>query len=1095
MVKNFRIVRLVGTALTLLSLASCFERCFPSKVSTGIARLTVNNLGKLILAISNDEFARKVRKECRLKELLPNATIEESENGYGQASWDFNECTYDFGTRTTLTFTDECGSTTTTYSGKVVATGRRTVVGILTQNPEAPVIPTKDGLSISFTNLRFENFRVESPEQTAAMTMVSGSLSCDLKIALGKAEDSICRIPIPNPTFSNIRYTSSGSPNIMRLPGFMSDFDAEVNGSDFGAQVGQRGDIENFMSGSLTLWGERLNVPNDGQMLDPTFERADFEKSLRCISGLALPLSTSCDSEDTIVSGVANLSSINLGAMLAMLATQEDVEPKCNLQSLKDAKITQTDKFSGKAEWSFEKCTLDFGREGKEFAVGEFKGTIFGKVTYSGVRSLRGRLTGNAALPVIPETGEVAVSFKNVKFENFGVRVAPHPSLTFVNAVLSFDVMVHLKKGGNFDAYSIPLYNPTLENIQFLESSDVKLSNPPGRSGDFKFTVFKGGNLNAQFNQFKDKENRFGGSLSMFGRTFSIAESKLIPSYKRVISDDTVSSAAKDSFEKVEAALGDGASRLSVLNLSRMIQRIVGDNLASIDNRPECRLRSLEHPEADADKQKVTWRFRKCEYNLPAPLYGRVILSGERSMEGYLTSNSFQPVIPTSGKYVFQFNDAEFHDYKVIEEDLGYQLTITKGAASFKVTIPLKVDPKTRLYSEPDNDLIYEHIRFAEGTQFLISVQKETSEFKGDYQVPVHNSDLNAHIAANKIDGTIGIFESSIKVPTDKLGLLDTKPIVENPQRPHQHNTIENFEALMIARFLILNLGTITQEAASEDLKGNTWFGCGFSSNLSRLQGVADGKVGERGRMQFPMDGCEIINESKPASLPDPCTEHPPLLKGSVIASGTQHVRGLRDEFCVLFKCFGSIIPDNPHAVDFDFSAISVDNFETLLPPRQETNIGGGLRMISGAFKAKTHPVLGEKKEKACDFGRTTPIAAFAIDVDHDVVVELELSHQGLPFFKSKRLTISHAKLEAQNGVFNGVGNFLTGEIVVNGGRFTFSPHMDKLDPFYDQQAFDKSYECRTKLEPDNKYFDGFAIREVLPPIGYTSDCPGVKAP
>ena len=1106
MIKKFRVVRLVASALILLSLCSCFERCFPSKVSTGIARLTVNNIGKLILAISDDEFASKVRKECRLSEILPGATIEESENGYGKASWDFGECTYDFGNQTILTFKDDCGTTTVTYSGKVTASGHRTIGGILTHNEENPVIPTKDGLSISFRKVQFENFRVESPQQEAAMTMVSGSLSFDLKIALGKAEDSICRIPIPNPTFTNIRYTSGGQPNIVRLPGFLSDFDAEVNGSDFGAQVGQRDDVENFMSGRLTLWGEQMSVPSDSQSLDPSFIRANFEKSLTCISELRLPLSTSCDPEDDIVRGVANLSAINLGALLAMLSKQKDVTPECNLQSFHGANIIETDKFNGKAERFFNDCSVDFGSKGTEFALGDdanFKGTIFGKVTYSGVRSLQGRRTGNAALPIIPERGEMAISFKNVVFENFGVRVADRPSLTLVNAVLSFDVIVHLMKSGALETYSAPLNNPTLDNMQFLEESKVTLSNPPGFKGDLKFTVFQGGNLSAQFGQFKDKENRFGGSLSMFGRSFSIAESELIPDYQNVISDTTILSAPKNSHEKVEAALGDGASRLSVLNLSRLIQIVVGNNLASIDARPECLLRSLENGEAEPDKRTVKWRFSNCEYDLSRvskpqkmpSVSGRIILSGERSMEGHLTFNPFQPVIPTSGKYVLLFNHVEFHDFRVIESDLHYQLTITKGAASFKATVPLKVDPKTRLYSEPKEDLILEHIRFGEGTEFLISVQDPKSEFKGDYQVPVHNSDINARIADNKIDGTISIFDSLIKVPTDKLG-LDTKPIIENPQHPHQHNTLENFEALMVARFLMLNLGTITQEAASEDLKANDyWFGCGFSSNRVRLSGVAEGKVGERGKMQFQIDDCEIINQTQQASLPDPCTEQPPLIKGRVVASGKQVVRGLRDEYCTFFKCFDSIVPDNPKAVDFDFSIIRVDNFETLLASKQESDFGGGVRMISGAFAAKTYPILAEKREKACDFGRTTPMAVFSLDVDSDVVVELDLYHQGLPFFKSKPLTITRAQLEAQNGIFNGAGNYLRGEIDVNGGHFTFDPSIDKLDPFYDQQAFENSYECRTRLEPGSKYFEAFAIREVLPATGYTSDCPGVRNP
>jgi hypothetical protein len=1109
-----RIAKLSALIALFSILSSCaLERMFPGKVAVGVARLTVNNLGKLVVALNDPRIYAQAVGKCRLDKMLPGAKIQQLREGFGHASWDFKDCVYDFGKRgVTLDATDTCGNKTrTTYYGKVTVSGQRTINGILTGNPDTPVIPSGfGGVKFSFTDVAFQEFRVESPTQEAAMTMVSGHVAFDINIHLGKDKNELCQTPIPNPTLSNIRYfsTEKESRNILRLPGLLWEFEADVSDSDMTAQVGTHENVQNFLLGKINLWGDEYRVPSTGTVLDPSFTPESYAKSLTCVADLQLPAPNHCSYEADLAKNLSRLTVINLGGFLAAVILDPNsasATPGCDLASLKGGRVIRTNDHDGRVEWDYADCIFDFGTTGKEFKLEFAQGataTIFGKVTLSGKRHISGRLTGNADLPVIPDHGNVYFNFSKAAFENFKVTIVPSelPSLNIVEGALSFDLTVHLEKEGELDVYKKPLPNLTFENIRFLKNTRIAISNMPHVTGDFNFVVNQS-NFHAQLGHFGNIENAIEGSLSLFGRAIDIPASPLDP--RSPSSQDKIAtpSGSTGSFAKVEGLLADGSSRLTIYNLSRLIEAIVGHAVPSVDARPECNLRDLSgtglHVTTavapnNPDKGKMTWHFSNCEYdlsNMPremAPgnitLSGRVILSGERSIEGFLTHNLRQPIVPSIPEYLFHIAELRFENFKVDDTTLPAVLTMASGSLSLELSVPLEVDPGTRLFSQHREHLSYQHIRYTPGSKLVVSSRQ--GEIQGDFDVPVSGSDFGAQLPPeNKITGTLSVFGNTISIPADRLGLSPERTVGQPVPRPHHHDGLENFEALMIARLLILNMSTIVQEAYAEDMKhANILPNCGFGSNIVRVLGTREGRAGFRGRMRFGINNCEIINQNAPDSLPDPCTNQPPLVTGIVRASGTQNVEGKRSIL--------SITPDTPHSVDFDFSRIEVNHFKTYFPP-EKVGMGGGLFMHSGTFQARVHPILAEKKEEPCNFSRTTPIAEFDVLIDSPVEVALELLYHGHLFFRSKPLTINAARFNAKNGVFNGTGNYLGGSITVNGGIFTFDPQIDKLDPFYSQQAFDDSYRCRTTLERGAPYYDEFAIKEILPhQAGWAPSCP-----
>ncbi len=409
--------RLISISFVLLvsTAGSGCARWFPGKVASGIARLTVRNVGAILSAVSADEncgFASQA--------VLDSASVEGNTGEAGQVVWTVKGCTLDFGTGV-VTSTD-CRGDTTTLSGLVTVDAVKIVTGRLTGSAETPVVPeTFDAATINISNATFKNFLVKSSASESSLTMIKGSIAASATPGLAKsASKGVCSVAIPVVTFNKIAYGLSEV-----YVDSSNSFDATVQTSSYSAQSGRNGDIENRMEGTLTVWDNQETVPNDDDGLDPEYTRAKFEESYQCDEELAQPLDTECSLNRLLGEGAARLSVRTLAGIAGIVNS----DTNCGFASdtaLAAATTTgTTGDAGGQVTYTIDVCIIDLSVTGftSEPDCLGVSTEVTGYIVVSGTKTVHGILTGKQDLPVVPTdwdpaTLNIVASLQNVQVKD-----------------------------------------------------------------------------------------------------------------------------------------------------------------------------------------------------------------------------------------------------------------------------------------------------------------------------------------------------------------------------------------------------------------------------------------------------------------------------------------------------------------------------------------------------------------------------------------------------------------------------------------------------------------------------------------------------
>ena|GEM_PF-6194097 len=1109
---------MLRTIVIILALALCsctIEQLFPEEVANGIARLSVNNMGNLLRALNHESTytleATDKRTECNFlsRDVTEKTTIFNDSKGQGRVQSNFDECVYDFGTSgLKINIPSLCGHETATVYGKVVVSGHRIISGILTGNSREPVIPSgNDGIQFHFSKVQFTNFRVVSSTIDKAMTITSGSAAFDVAVHLAKSQEKgFCEIPLPNLTVSNIQYSpgAGASETIVQVPGPFGVFSASIDRSLFSAQVGIHQGLANHLEGEITVWGKRVKVPGNDPGLNPSFSVNAYHESLTCTPDLAIPVEEGCPFEPDFAGWVSRLTVRNFGNILAAVtsANNQHVRPECRLGSLDQPPTEEFPLDGNQAEivWKFNDCEFEFKDH-----PGADKTSLNGKVRLSGERRVKGfHLKGNQKNPVIPGKGGVHFSFSHVEFDNYGARADDSPAtLTMVNGAASFDAHIHFAKSKSLNVCSIYLINPTLNNIKYTKSSDLVIGT---QLGDFHLTV-QDSLINAQVNRHNGVENSLAGYITIFGKPVSILPNyKLDPWYKE--SDfDTLLAQTKDlmmpldheceAYEFVEKKMADGVARLTINSFGRMLESITS---TTANTREECQLGSgalTDRAIIDHLNNSITWRFDDCEF----ALNGKVKVSGTRTIKGFLTGDKRNPIVPSPGSAVdFHFSKIDFDSYRANYEPHTH-LTIVSGAAAFDVSVPFGRNASTGLCSVATPNLTFKNVRYLPGSKTKVSLTHEDFGIS-NLELDIESSNFDARFGYghslqddNMLKGSISILGRSFSIPTDGLGLnpnenhpatfeelLKKIPELATTDREqiYQCEDFERVRALNIARLMILNTGSVTQESYDEYLKsGSLLPNCGFSSNRVRMFGKRhSGSTGQLGELHFTVDNCTVVNQPTTKGFYEKdCLGDKTVFEGKATISGTQKVKGLLGKYWG----FDDIMPNIPQAISFDFDSITLDNFASYYV-KEENDIPPFKLKVSGTFDARVSPILSPKRGRPCEFFRSTPVVSFELHAKNELAAHLELKVDSFSY--ATDITIYAMNIRAQNGVFQGKGNSISGEININHKTFYFDNEL--LNPYYNQEQFDKSYKCRELYAAENEY----SLEYVIPHWeGWEPDC------
>lgn len=513
--------------------------------------------------------------------------------------------------------------------------------------------------------------------------------------------------------------------------------------------------------------------------------------------------------------------------------------------------------------------------------------------------------------------------------------------------------------------------------------------------------------------------------------------------------------------------VGQGLSRLTVRNVGAITTAINDDTNCGFES--ESAKNSWMASAAAGETGEVTWRIEECEIEFPAEtpreesdcnevverVSGKIKVTATRTIEGYITGDRNNPVIPAGPTAVsVNIEKAELYNFKVTSSDSDAVLTMVSGSIAATVKPRVAADADRGVCSVATGDATMADIRYAPS---LVHITTEDR----DFDIDVNSSNLQAinglfDDQENLLWGEITVWDSRQDIPTDddekalnpdydrekQLAGFACLEEIAKPVRYDCETDVRPLIAQGAAQLTIQTMGALAKIAEKDAT-------CGFSSAAVKNNPVLTGAVGDPG-------GSATYTISAPCSadfapntvLETDCNGKKTYASGTVRFTGTKKVLGY-----VSGDAVDPIVPINRDPAELVLSA-DFSNFSVWSDP-------GTNKMLisSGALSGKISPRLAKDLDSgACS--KNTPVAAL-----DDVTWsngQVSIQSDGMSF----SVSLDGSTLTAQNGAKGSLENYLAGTLVMDGASFEI-PIADNpvLDPDYDPAIFTSSYTCDAKLQ------------------------------
>jgi hypothetical protein len=273
----------ISLLLFLLFPIGCSKPINKEKTET-IARLTLRSLSAMVSLLNADTNCGFASDEVKNSAVVSGNLGED-----GFVVFTVADCVID------ASFVEtDCSGDITTATGQLTATANLTIDGLVTGDPNNPVVPsTAESVIFNLQRISYINFEVLVSNDANVLTLINGDISAQFSPRFAvSASSGNCTVPTKNITFTNITY----SPSIVLLDILNSPRqELNIESSNYSAQLGQ-GPIpeqSNSISGELFIFGANPNITGNGK-IDPLFDAAAFSADYECTVDLALPESFVC---------------------------------------------------------------------------------------------------------------------------------------------------------------------------------------------------------------------------------------------------------------------------------------------------------------------------------------------------------------------------------------------------------------------------------------------------------------------------------------------------------------------------------------------------------------------------------------------------------------------------------------------------------------------------------------------------------------------------------------------------------------------------------------------------------------------------------
>lgn len=454
-------------------------------------------------------------------------------------------CVLDFPTRTAVR--EDCHGVVTYAEGRIEVTGEKVVRGIATGDPLQPIVPTSSEPGSATLRVRFSGtsgFSISDSAKDAQLVIHQGTLSGTTRprTALDTTTGA-CSIKTPVISFEGLAWEDA----VMDLHSDGNTFHLEVPAGSLEAQSGRRGERENYLAGRLTVNGEDIAIPVEGEpLLDPAYDAERFEASYTCPANLRLPeREEDCSFSRTLGENAARLLVLTAGTVASMV----NKDSSCGFEStwvlIAPSDVQGEPGEMGSMTWDIEGCELG-SDELSMYARDCSGGRTFvgGRAVVDASRTVRGERDTTLVFvdSIVPRSRDaVDVELSSVELDGFvAYQVAPGDSLpagmlTIHAGTLSAFVQPILgereSEPGTFD---VPTPVAVLGEVRF-DAVEATLESQ-GKTFQLALDDVQ---LAARAGVYQGQGNVVSGSLRVNGARVTLDELPLNPAYDQAAFDES----------------------------------------------------------------------------------------------------------------------------------------------------------------------------------------------------------------------------------------------------------------------------------------------------------------------------------------------------------------------------------------------------------------------------------------------------------------------------------------------------------------------------------------------------------------------------
>lgn len=510
--------------------------------------------------------------------------------------------------------------------------------------------------------------------------------------------------------------------------------------------------------------------------------------------------------------------------------------------------------------------------------------------------------------------------------------------------------------------------------------------------------------------------------------------------------------------------VGVGVARLTVRNSALLLSAVTDDAVCGFASEG---VKAATIVEGELGGYgKVTQTVTGCEIDMGelhqvktdcsgvgTSMGGRAVVTAVRTIEGTITGNPANPVIPTHSEAVVVQVQADLDGWTAFMSNRTTQLTQLSGGISFtaKPHLAVRTDDLNAVATQ---NLTLEDISYSDAKVIVDPGDRDP------FPVDVTASSYRAQIGQwldreNTFDGVMTVWDHEVAIPHEGDDVLDPDYVRDEfvagwSCNPELKQPIE-YVAPPLTPKLIQAGARLTVKltgAIVSALKADTT--CGFESAAVKASPVLTGVVGQDGgAAKYVVESCRLVFPEKTEISRD-CLGDVTSLQGGVVVSGSLTVRGIRTG-----DAEQPIVPTSRDPAEIDVTAV-LEGLKV-----SSTNSTTEMQALSGKLSARMAPRMAKDElTGACSI--STPVVQFSGVHLEDAAVLVVAS--GSAF----RLQIDSTDLQAQNGPRDGVENALTGTAVVDGvaTQLPIPGEQPILNPDYDAAEFQAGYACTPHMVP-----------------------------